>query len=95
MRHIHIALRIHVTAARSADRLDIYEEEEHASIPIDHVSYRFAHSVFYICKKSILNLKFVEVRRFESRCRNPGRLHPELVNPSLNQTLNMFGTPGM
>ena len=35
----------------------------------------------------ILNPKLVEVRRNEPPSQNPGRLHPELCNPGLNQTL--------
>jgi hypothetical protein len=35
-------------------------------------------------KKSILNLKLVEVRRNEPRTSNPCRLYLELLNPGLN-----------
>ena len=42
---------------------------------------------FYCGKKSILNLKLVEVRRIKPSSRNPCCLHPELCNPGQNQTL--------
>jgi hypothetical protein len=42
-------------------------------------------------KKSILNPELVEVRRNELSTSNPYRLYPELCNPGLNRTLDLFG----
>jgi hypothetical protein len=44
----------------------------------------------YKKKRSILNPELVEVRRNEPQTPNPSRLCPELCNPGLNQTLDLF-----
>jgi hypothetical protein len=45
-------------------------------------------------KRSILNLKFIEVWRNKPQTLNPCCLYPELYDPGINRILDLFGSPG-